>query len=129
MFLSALFFGGMVEILIELGLADRLKLYISADLSREIFKKLHYFGANETILTKTAKVLDNCTFIRPNVRVTICRDPEDNFLLEMVETVQANYLITRDKDLLELEDQRWKETRIIKPEEFLPLLRKMKLLE
>lgn len=129
MFLSALFFGGMAERIIDLALADKLKLYTSADLSKEIFKKLHYFGANEKVLTQTAIILDDCTFIRPNIKITACRDPDDNFLLEIVETIQADYLVTRDKDLLDLEDQSWKETRIIKPEEFLPLLRKMKLLE
>lgn len=129
MFLSALFFGGMVEIIIDLALANKLKLYTSDDLSKEIFKKLHYFGADEEVLTKTATFLDSCIFIRPTVRVTVCRDPEDNFLLEMAETVQADYLITRDKDLLDLEYKRWKQTGIIKPEEFLALLRKIKLLE
>ena len=128
-FLSALFFGGMLEIIIDLALASKLKLYTSADLSKEIFKKLHYFGADEKVLTKTRMVLDGCKFISPIIKVNICRDPNDNFLLEIVETVQADYLITRDKDLLDLENHRWKETRIIKPEEFLPLLRKMKLLE
>ncbi len=103
MFISALFFGGMVEIIIDLTLANKLKLYTSADLSKEIFKKLYYFGADEEVLTKTAIVLDSCTFIRPTVKVTVCRDTEDNFLLEIIETIQADYLITRDKDLLDLE--------------------------
>src|SRR3989338_4786499 len=85
-FLSALFFGGMQEIIIDLALAGKLKLYTSADLSKEIFKKLHYFAAAEEVLTKTMIVLRGCTFIQPTVKVTICRDPDDNFLLEMVET-------------------------------------------
>lgn len=127
-FLSALFFGGMLEKIIDLALANKLRLYTSADLSKEIFKKLYYFGADEEILIKTTIVLNSCTFIRPTVKITACRDPKDNFLLEMVETAQADYLITRDKDLLDLENHRWKETRIIKPEDFLPQLRKMKLL-
>ena len=110
----------MVEIIIDLALDSKLQIYTSADLSKEIFKKLHYFGADETILTKTTAVLDNCIFVIPTIKVTACRDQEDNFLLELAETAQADYLITRDKDLLDL---KWKETKIVKPEEFLPLIR------
>jgi uncharacterized protein len=65
--------------------------------------------------------------IAPNVEVTVCRDPEDNFILELAETCQADYIVTRDKDLLELPGQVWKKTRIVKPEAFLPLMRKKKL--
>lgn len=61
-------------------------------------------------------------------KVTVCRDPEDNFVLELAETVKADYLITRDKDLLELPQKEWKNTKIVKPEEFLPHLRFLKLI-
>jgi len=67
--------------------------------------------------------------ITPNVKVTACRDPDDNYLLELAETSKASYLITRDKDLLELPNKRWKSTRIVKPEEFLSYLRRKKLLK
>lgn len=128
-FLSAIFFGGMAEKIFDLVLARKLQVYVSAELSEEIFKKLHYFDANEAVLIKTAIVLESCILIKPTVRIAVCRDPKDNFLLEIVETVQAEYLVTRDKDLLDLENQAWKQTKIIKPEEFLPLLRKIRLLE
>ena len=39
----------------------------------------------------------------------------------------ADYLITRDNDLLVL--KHWKDTSIILPEDFLPLLRTMSLLD
>lgn len=127
-FLSALLFGGMAEKIIDLALDNQLQAFISADLSKEIFKKLHYFGADEAILTKTAKVLGSCVFIKPTVEVTVCRDPKDNFLLELAQTGKVEYLVTRDKDILDLPGQVWQETQIIKPELFLPVLRKLKLL-
>ena len=34
--------------------------------------------------------------------VTICRDPKDNFLLALAKDGKADYLITGDKDLLDL---------------------------
>ena len=32
----------------------------------------------------------------------ICRDPKDNFLLGLIRVSQPSYLVTGDKDLLEL---------------------------
>ena len=34
--------------------------------------------------------------------VNLCRDQKDNFLLSLSKDSQANYLITGDKDLLDL---------------------------
>ncbi len=36
--------------------------------------------------------------------VTICRDPKDNFLLALAKDGKANYLLTGDKDLLDLKN-------------------------
>ncbi|MDR2683088.1 MAG: putative toxin-antitoxin system toxin component, PIN family [Dysgonamonadaceae bacterium] len=37
-----------------------------------------------------------------DVQTTRCRDPKDNFLLSLAQTVQADFLITGDNDLLVL---------------------------
>jgi putative PIN family toxin of toxin-antitoxin system len=37
---------------------------------------------------------------------SICRDPKDDFLLAMAKESKADYLITGDKDLLEIKDYR-----------------------
>lgn len=42
--------------------------------------------------------------INPDAEVKICRDPEDNFILE-------------------LPHHQWRNTKIVKPETFLPFLR------
>ena len=41
-------------------------------------------------------------FILVNSTVNICRDSKDNFLLSLAKDGKANYLITGDKDLLEI---------------------------
>lgn len=46
----------------------------------------------------------------------ICRDPKDNFLLDLVATSKADYLVTGDKDLLE--HNPFKGTHIITPADF-----------
>ncbi len=50
----------------------------------------------------------------------ICRDPKDNFLLNLSVDGQADYLITGDKDLLEL--QKIEQTDILTEKEFLDKL-------
>lgn len=49
--------------------------------------------------------------------VKVVRDSTDNKFLELAKTVEANYLITGDKDLLGLE--RFENTRIVRPGECL----------
>jgi predicted nucleic acid-binding protein len=39
----------------------------------------------------------------PRKRLTICRDPEDNMILECCQAAKADFLITGDRDLLELD--------------------------
>ena len=47
---------------------------------------------------------------------TQCRDPKDNFLLELAVDGKADYLITGDKDLLELKSVH--KTKIVRIEDF-----------
>ncbi len=59
--------------------------------------------------------------IVPTSTVTACRDPRDNMFLEAALDGDADYLITRDKDLLSLAGEpnaEWR-FRIVTPGEFL----------
>lgn len=47
---------------------------------------------------------------------SLCRDPKDNFLLDLIDISNGDYLITGDKDLIELNP--FKSTRILTPAEF-----------
>lgn len=42
--------------------------------------------------------------VLPDYKADICRDPKDNMLLDTAAAAGAAYLITGDKDLLELRD-------------------------
>jgi len=52
---------------------------------------------------------------------TSCRDPDDDMVLACVRAAAVQYLVTRDKDLLVL--QQYEGITIITPEAFLALLR------
>jgi putative PIN family toxin of toxin-antitoxin system len=47
-------------------------------------------------------VVDRSTIIEPNSRISICRDPKDNQILELAISGKADLIITGDDDLLVL---------------------------
>ena len=118
----------MMQVVFDRILEKKINLYVSPALKEELLEKLQFFEVSERVQNEVISFIDTRgILIEPTVKVKVCRDPEDNYLLELAETSLADYLITRDKDLLELQNQRWKKTKIVKPEDFLPLLRKMGL--
>lgn len=128
-FVSAFLFGGMTKIVFDLVLNNKLELYVSEDFKVEVLAKFKYYGASEQALLDASLFLDaKGIAITPKTKVSVCRDPEDNYLLALAEEAQAGYLVTRDKDLLDLSQKKWKNTKIVKPEEFLPYLRSLKLI-
>ena len=50
------------------------------------------------------KVRQVSEFIKVKSKITICRDPKDNFLLSLSFDGKATHLITGDKDLLVLKN-------------------------
>ncbi len=61
--------------------------------------------------------------IKPTSAITVCRDPKDNMFLEAALDGKADYLVTRDKDLLELDGDSYPDWsfRIVTPGDFLDL--------
>ncbi len=56
-------------------------------------------------------------FVKVQTKIEICRDTKDNFLLSLSIDGNANYLLTGDKDLLDL--AKFGETSIVTISEFL----------
>ncbi len=54
--------------------------------------------------------------------ISICRDPKDNFLLELADQSKADFLVTGDKDVLAI--KKYGNTKIITLKEFDIILRK-----
>ena len=56
-------------------------------------------------------------FVNVQTKTEVCRDPKDNFLLSLSVDGKADFLLTGDKDLLDL--TKFVETRIITISDFL----------
>lgn len=59
-------------------------------------------------------------FIEVKSKVEICRDPKDDFLLALAKDGKAHFLLTGDKDLLEV--GKFERTRILKMADFLEIV-------
>ena len=83
------------------------RLLFSTELITEIQETIKkpglkkYFGTNalEEMLSTFEPFID---LIQVESIVTVCRDPKDNFLLSHAKDGKADYLLTGDKDLLDL---------------------------
>ena len=58
--------------------------------------------------------------VAPTRRVKVCRDPDDNVVIETALAGQAAYIVTGDEDLLAL--KRYESVRIVTPRSFLSAL-------
>ena len=129
LFISAYLSGGMTETILDLIVQNKLKLNVSQHLIDEVLDKLvNKFGFDESDLERFNNLIN--TRSTPYLtfhNVKICRDPKDDFLIDLIIASNPDYLVTRDKDLLEIE-QNFGKTRIIKPEEFMAILRVEKIL-
>jgi uncharacterized protein len=118
----------MLHHIFELVTDEKLTLYTSPTQLTELKKKFMELAVKPEVEEKVLFFIkEKATLLNPTIAVKASRDRADNFLLELSEAAAADYLITRDNDLLVL--KHWKDTIMIMPEDFLPLLRTMSLLE
>ena len=118
--------GGSTHAILEALIVRRFNLLTSESLLRElrtVLSRPEWLNAvgpsdcNELL----SIIAEAATFITPTQRITICRDPTDNALIECAIAGRADFLVTGDKDLLTLPTP-FQSIRIIKPAEFLRLL-------
>ena len=98
---------------VKIILTDQLINEIKVVTSRDKLKK--YF--NQDKITELISLLDILTDkVKLRKIDKICRDPKDDFLLALSKEGKANYLITGDKDLLDIKV--YGRTRIVTVRQF-----------
>ncbi len=118
-FISGLLFGGNPEIILKAWSRNEFILCVSPELQSEIINKL------QTKLKSTQAFINNLLFdlnehaeqFLPQEKVSLLRDPKDNFLLELALEAKADYLISGDKDVLAMKE--YKDTGIVSAAQFL----------
>ncbi len=106
--------------IIDLCLENKHKLIFSPRLRKEVRLILKNVRAEREFREKIQSLFVNASKVKPTKKVfTVKEDPEDNKFLECALEGEADYLITSDRHLLELEE--FAQTKICKPTQFLKL--------
>lgn len=72
----------------------------------------------EALIAGIAAFVANAKVVSPRKHLTLCRDIKDNMVLECCHEAKARFLITGDKDLLEIKNIPFS-LQIITPKEYL----------
>lgn len=119
--ISALVFGGVPKQITDLiGLGD-VVMYLSPELEQEIVLKFRTFTPSPEIYSDLQILIERYSRrIIPSRTIAKTRDPKDDMLLALCATVNADYLLTGDKDLLVLKN--FKKTKIVTPRQFIQIV-------
>ncbi len=130
MLVSAFVFGGIPERAIKKAFAEN-DIWVSTQLLKEYRDtpfELKVEGKISgvqlrSLLAGIASFVVNAKVVVPQRRLLLCRDKADNMILECCLAADADFLITGDKDLLEIEKTRLRaklpKLNIVTPRAFL----------
>ncbi len=121
-FISAIVFGGKPRRLINLIADDAVTLITAQELLTEIRRIIvAKFPDFFEDLARVEKLLDSdAIWVRlGGVTVTESRDPDDNKFIEAAVLGSCDYIVSGDKDLLDIKE--YKGTKIVNVSEFLKL--------
>ncbi len=102
------------------------EIYFSRELHNELYTVMNRpkfkSQITEDKIAEIREIVNNMVrTINPKSRITDCRDPKDNFLLELAVDATADFLLTGDSDLLDLNP--FRNVRIIRIPEFERILK------
>jgi putative PIN family toxin of toxin-antitoxin system len=106
---SAFAFGGIPEKAIKMAFAET-DIYVSPSLLKE-YREVPLILEDEKKLTQAqlkalisglAAFVARTIVVHPRKKISICRDPADNMLLECCFESKADILISSDRDLLDI---------------------------
>lgn len=91
----------------EIIFAQKVQLVFSQELLDEFLEvasrpKFRRFFATKDIEEILETIDEYADFVKVKSKIELCRDPKDNFLLSLSADGKADYLLTGDKDLLDL---------------------------
>lgn len=122
-FISGFLFGGNPRKIIDSWINNKYIFCLSPELKAEIINKLQnkFLLSNESLRTIEEMLDTNTEKYVPKKKIFLVKDSRDNFLLELADEAQANYLINGDKLVLTL--GYYKKTKIVSPKNFLEILK------
>ena len=120
--ISAIVFKGIPEkILKSCILENKFDAIISPEILAELVTKFKFkFGFSDELIKEWELIFKNTLKNRlPFYNTKVCRDPDDNKIIDLAVFSGAKYIITGDKDLFSL--GKYKDIKIITPTDFFNL--------
>ena len=107
----------------------KLQLIVSDEIVREYLEVLTRLGVSEPLVIRLEKRLERrttVTNVRLGSRPKVSRDPDDNLMIATARSGKARFLVTNDRDLLDITAQEQARLRleIVTPNEFLARIRR-----
>lgn len=124
-YISAIFWGGKPREVVDLGRDEKILIFTSSDIEREIVEKLRIkFRLAEEEINQI--ISDFSTFTIP-VKITnriqaAPDDPDDDKFIECAVSCKADFIVSGDKHLLKMKE--YHGIKILRASEYLPLLLK-----
>ena len=127
---SAMFWYGDSDRIIRLAEEKKVEIILSKAILEEFSRVLGYKDIQDKVKDKNLevrnsfqKIVELATIIDPEEKVDIIKyDPDDNKFLECAKAGNADYIISKDKHLLNL--KMFENIQIITPKEFLEKMKK-----
>ena len=117
---------------LEAAFRNKFDIYSSDDAIKELQyvlfseKVMNYFENTSEFLVLTFLLINSIAKrVKPNIKLDICRDSQDNMFLEIAYKSKAEYIITLDNDLLDLRNESKEisilshHVKILRPDEFI----------
>ena len=107
----------------------KLQLIVSDEIVREYLEVLTRLGVSEPLVIRLEKRLERrttVTNVRLGSRPKVSRDPDDNLMIATARSGKARFLVTNDRDLLDITAQEQARLRleIVTPNELLARIRR-----
>ena len=125
---SAFAFGGVPEKAVKKAFAEA-ELFVSPDLLKE-YRDVPLELEGEGKLTRAqlkaliaglAAFVSRVILVNPHRKLDVCRDAEDNMVLECCLEARARFLVSGDKDLLDLRGLPF-DLKVLTPRQFIEII-------
>jgi putative PIN family toxin of toxin-antitoxin system len=118
-FVSIFQFGGGISEILDLALQGTIELFTSQAIIEELRgvlqEKFHW--STERVNSVTEALLRFCRLINSGATLRVCRDPDDDRVLECALAAVAEVIVSGDRDLQDLGS--FRDTPIMSPRGFL----------
>ncbi len=121
--ISSIFWNGKPYYIVQLALNNSIEIITSSYILNETRRVLrNEFNLSEQEIDDIINcILRYATVIEPTEQVDVIkRDPADNHIIACALAAKADYVVTRDKDILDL--HKYVMIRMITPEDFLEIV-------